>query len=263
MRTTHTTVQQQEPVYASDCICLCFCRSHRSWWWCGHPPVAPHQAARKFINLTPPQFLHSSASVFVTAIILGRGAGTHLYPLTKQRAEPFDLTLPCCLFSRTWLYLCCSHHPGWWRGHLPVPPHHNPYLHNVYYTADLTQPCFLLCCDVLLLLSAAAIILGGGAGTRLYPLTKQRAKPAVPIGGAYRLIDVPMSNCINSGISKIYILTQFNSTSLNRHLARTYNMGSGVRFGGEGFVEVLAATQVRHVFDIFATGIIIAKGAVS
>jgi glucose-1-phosphate adenylyltransferase len=91
---------------------------------------------------------------------------------------------------------------------------------------------------------AAAIILGGGAGTRLYPLTKQRAKPAVPIGGAYRLIDVPMSNCINSGISKIYILTQFNSTSLNRHLARTYNMGSGVRFGGEGFVEVLAATQV-------------------
>jgi glucose-1-phosphate adenylyltransferase len=88
-----------------------------------------------------------------------------------------------------------------------------------------------------------AIILGGGAGTRLYPLTKQRAKPAVPIGGAYRLIDVPMSNCINSGISKIYILTQFNSTSLNRHLARTYNMGSaGVRFG-EGFVEVLAATQ--------------------
>jgi hypothetical protein len=91
----------------------------------------------------------------------------------------------------------------------------------------------------------AAIILGGGAGTRLYPLTKQRAKPAVPIGGAYRLIDVPMSNCINSGISKIYILTQFNSTSLNRHLARTYNMGSGVRFGGDGFVEVLAATQVR------------------
>ncbi|KAK9909310.1 hypothetical protein WJX75_000333 [Coccomyxa subellipsoidea] len=91
--------------------------------------------------------------------------------------------------------------------------------------------------------SVAAIILGGGAGSRLYPLTKSRAKPAVPIGGAYRLIDVPMSNCINSGISKIYILTQFNSTSLNRHLARTYNVGSGVRFGGDGFVEVLAATQ--------------------
>mmetsp|Transcript_21021 Transcript_21021/g.46129 ORF Transcript_21021/g.46129 Transcript_21021/m.46129 type:complete len:516 (-) Transcript_21021:782-2329(-) len=88
-----------------------------------------------------------------------------------------------------------------------------------------------------------SIILGGGAGTRLYPLTQSRAKPAVPIGGCYRLIDVPMSNCINSGISKIYILTQFNSTSLNRHLGRAYNMGSGVRFGGDGFVEVLAATQ--------------------
>lgn len=91
--------------------------------------------------------------------------------------------------------------------------------------------------------SVSAVILGGGAGTRLYPLTKSRAKPAVPIGGAYRLIDVPMSNCINSGIKKIYILTQFNSTSLNRHLARTYNFGSGIRFGGAGFVEVLAATQ--------------------
>uniref|UniRef100_A0A7S3XE97 Glucose-1-phosphate adenylyltransferase n=1 Tax=Picocystis salinarum TaxID=88271 RepID=A0A7S3XE97_9CHLO len=91
--------------------------------------------------------------------------------------------------------------------------------------------------------SVSAVILGGGAGTRLYPLTKSRAKPAVPIGGAYRLIDVPMSNCINSGIKKIYILTQFNSTSLNRHLAKTYNFGSGIRFGGAGFVEVLAATQ--------------------
>lgn len=91
--------------------------------------------------------------------------------------------------------------------------------------------------------SVAAIILGGGVGTRLFPLTKNRAKPAVPIGGAYRLIDVPMSNCINSNINKIYILTQFNSTSLNRHLARTYNLGSGVRSGGDGFVEVLAASQ--------------------
>uniref|UniRef100_A0A1D1XZR5 Glucose-1-phosphate adenylyltransferase n=1 Tax=Anthurium amnicola TaxID=1678845 RepID=A0A1D1XZR5_9ARAE len=88
----------------------------------------------------------------------------------------------------------------------------------------------------------ASIILGGGAGTRLFPLTGMRAKPAVPIGGCYRLIDVPMSNCINSGINKIYILTQFNSQSLNRHLARTYNLGNGVNFG-DGFVEVLAATQ--------------------
>lgn len=88
----------------------------------------------------------------------------------------------------------------------------------------------------------ASIILGGGAGTRLFPLTSKRAKPAVPIGGCYRLIDVPMSNCINSGIKKIFILTQFNSFSLNRHLARTYNLGNGVNFG-DGFVEVLAATQ--------------------
>ncbi|GER35553.1 glucose-1-phosphate adenylyltransferase [Striga asiatica] len=90
--------------------------------------------------------------------------------------------------------------------------------------------------------TVASIILGGGAGTRLFPLTSKRAKPAVPIGGCYRLIDVPMSNCINSGIRKIFILTQFNSFSLNRHLARTYNFGNGVSFG-DGFVEVLAATQ--------------------
>ncbi|KAE8662428.1 Glucose-1-phosphate adenylyltransferase large subunit 2 [Hibiscus syriacus] len=90
--------------------------------------------------------------------------------------------------------------------------------------------------------TVASIILGGGAGTRLFPLTETMAKPAVPIGGCYRLIDVPMSNCINSGINKIYILTQFNSQSLNRHIARTYNNGNGVNFG-DGFVEVLAATQ--------------------
>ncbi|GMH08409.1 hypothetical protein Nepgr_010249 [Nepenthes gracilis] len=90
--------------------------------------------------------------------------------------------------------------------------------------------------------TVVAVILGGGAGTRLFPLTRRRAKPAVPIGGAYRLIDVPMSNCINSGINKVYILTQFNSASLNRHLARAYNFGNGVNFG-DGYVEVLAATQ--------------------
>lgn len=90
--------------------------------------------------------------------------------------------------------------------------------------------------------NVASIILGGGAGTRLFPLTRNRSKPAVPMGGCYRLIDVPMSNCINSGISKIFILTQFNSFSLNRHIARTYSIGNGVNFG-DGFVEVLAATQ--------------------
>jgi glucose-1-phosphate adenylyltransferase len=85
-----------------------------------------------------------------------------------------------------------------------------------------------------------AIILGGGAGTRLYPLTKMRAKPAVPLAGKYRLIDIPVSNCINSGINKIYVLTQFNSASLNRHLTQTYNLSAGF---GQGFVEVLAAQQ--------------------
>lgn len=85
-----------------------------------------------------------------------------------------------------------------------------------------------------------SIILGGGAGTRLYPLTKLRAKPAVPLAGKYRLIDIPVSNCINSEIYKIYVLTQFNSASLNRHMARTYNFSSGF---SEGFVEVLAAQQ--------------------
>lgn len=84
-----------------------------------------------------------------------------------------------------------------------------------------------------------SIILGGGAGTRLYPLTKPRAKPAVPLAGKYRLIDIPVSNCINSEIFKIYVLTQFNSASLNRHIARAYNFAGFT----EGFVEVLAAQQ--------------------
>ena len=83
------------------------------------------------------------------------------------------------------------------------------------------------------------VILGGGQGQRLFPLTAQRAKPAVPLGGKYRLIDVPISNCINSDISKIYILTQFNSASLNRHIFRTYQFS---RFA-DGFVEILAAEQ--------------------
>ncbi len=84
-----------------------------------------------------------------------------------------------------------------------------------------------------------SIILGGGAGTRLYPLTKLRAKPAVPLAGKYRLIDIPVSNCINSEIFQLYVLTQFNSASLNRHLTAAYNF-SGFT---QGFVEVLAAQQ--------------------
>ena len=84
-----------------------------------------------------------------------------------------------------------------------------------------------------------SIILGGGAGTRLYPLTKLRAKPAVPLAGKYRLIDIPISNCINSEIQRIYVLTQFNSASLNRHINSTYGMAGF----SQGFVEVLAAQQ--------------------
>ncbi|MFZ4666750.1 MAG: glucose-1-phosphate adenylyltransferase [Prochlorotrichaceae cyanobacterium] len=92
-----------------------------------------------------------------------------------------------------------------------------------------------------------AIVLGGGAGTRLYPLTKLRAKPAVPLAGKYRLIDIPISNCINSDIYSIYVLTQYNSASLNRHIARAYNLG-GFQ---EGFVEVLAAQQTPDHPDWF------------
>jgi glucose-1-phosphate adenylyltransferase len=84
-----------------------------------------------------------------------------------------------------------------------------------------------------------AIILGGGQGTRLFPLTALRSKPAVPLAGKYRLIDIAVSNCINSGIGKIYVLTQFNSASLNRHISRTYRFG---RFSDD-FVDVLAAEQ--------------------
>lgn len=83
------------------------------------------------------------------------------------------------------------------------------------------------------------LILGGGKGTRLFPLTKERAKPAVSFGGKYRLVDIPISNCINSGYRKIYLLTQYNSTSLHMHIANSYNFD---RFSG-GFVEILAAEQ--------------------
>jgi len=83
------------------------------------------------------------------------------------------------------------------------------------------------------------LILGGGRGTRLYPLTRMRSKPAVPIGGKYRLIDIPISNCLHAGLKRIFVLTQFNSASLNRHVAQTYRLD----LFSEGFVEVLAAEQ--------------------
>ena len=93
--------------------------------------------------------------------------------------------------------------------------------------------------------STLAIILGGGRGTRLYPLTEQRSKPAVPLGGKFRIIDIPISNCINSHLRRIFVLTQFNSASLNRHINISY------RFDvfSKGFVEVLAAEQTQLYED--------------
>src|SRR6476660_2672221 len=84
-----------------------------------------------------------------------------------------------------------------------------------------------------------AVILGGGAGTRLYPLTASRSKPAVPIAGKYRLVDIPISNCINCGISRMFVLTQFNSASLNRHIKNTYHFSHF----SSAFVDILAAEQ--------------------
>src|SRR5574339_920236 len=111
-----------------------------------------------------------------------------------------------------------------------------------------------------------AIILGGGRGARLYPLTQMRSKPAVPIAGKYRLIDIPISNCINSEIYRIAVLTQFNSVSLHRHIARTYNFDAF----HTGWVQIWAAEQTlesatwyqgtadavrKQLFQIQATGL--------
>ncbi len=87
--------------------------------------------------------------------------------------------------------------------------------------------------------SVIAVILGGGAGTRLYPLTAARSKPAVPIAGKYRLVDIPISNCINSSIHRMFVLTQFNSASLNKHIKNTYHFSAF----SAGFVDILAAEQ--------------------
>lgn len=93
--------------------------------------------------------------------------------------------------------------------------------------------------------NVVSLILGGGKGTRLFPLTQLRSKPAVPLAGKYRLIDIPISNCINSELNRIYLLTQFNSVSLHRHIRQTYKFDS---FGG-GFVEILAAQQTMEGTD--------------
>jgi glucose-1-phosphate adenylyltransferase len=91
------------------------------------------------------------------------------------------------------------------------------------------------------------LVLGGGRGTRLYPLTHMRSKPAVPLGGKYRLIDIPISNCLHAGLKRIFVLTQFNSASLNRHIAQTYRLD----VFSDGFVEVLAAEQTPESSDWF------------
>jgi glucose-1-phosphate adenylyltransferase len=95
--------------------------------------------------------------------------------------------------------------------------------------------------------SLLAVILGGGAGSRLFPLTSLRSKPAVPLGGKYRLVDVPISNCINSDVIRMFVLTQFNSASLNRHIATTYRFSPFA----DGFVEILAAEQTPERPDWF------------
>src|SRR5271156_7040409 len=84
-----------------------------------------------------------------------------------------------------------------------------------------------------------SVILGGGAGPRLFPLTKDRSKPAVPLAGKYRIVDIPISNCLNSGLKRIFLLTQFNSSSLHRHIQQSYQFDDF----SNGFVEIMAAQQ--------------------
>lgn len=96
-----------------------------------------------------------------------------------------------------------------------------------------------------MVIKMVCMILGGGVGSRLFPLTEQRSKPAVPIGGKYRLIDIPISNCLNSGVKRMFVLTQFNSASLNQHIKNTYHFDAFSR----GFVDILAAEQTRASSD--------------
>src|SRR6476661_5070640 len=87
-----------------------------------------------------------------------------------------------------------------------------------------------------------SVILGGGQGSRLFPLTASRSKPAVPIGGKYRLVDIPISNCINSNLKRMFVLTQFNSASLNKHIKNTYHFS----IFSDAFVDILAAEQTPN-----------------
>ena len=92
------------------------------------------------------------------------------------------------------------------------------------------------------------VVLGGGRGARLFPLTKARAEPAVPLAGKYRMVDIPISNCLNAGFRRIFILTQFNSTSLHRHLSQTYQFEEF----SPGFLEILAAQQTATSTEWYA-----------
>jgi len=109
-----------------------------------------------------------------------------------------------------------------------------PYAHFILSASLLRTPWQAFMRNII------SLVLGGGRGTRLYPLTKYRSKPAVPLAAKYRLIDIPLSNCINSGLNRMYVLTQFLSVSLHRHLRQTYRFDN---FSG-GFVELLAAQQI-------------------
>lgn len=99
--------------------------------------------------------------------------------------------------------------------------------------------CSILQLKEIMVIKMISLILGGGAGSRLYPLTSERSKPAVPIGGKYRLIDIPISNCLNSGVRRMFVLTQYNSHSLNQHIQNTYHFD----MFSHGFVDILAAEQ--------------------
>jgi glucose-1-phosphate adenylyltransferase len=112
--------------------------------------------------------------------------------------------------------------------------------HRRWLAAGCTTPC-----EDAAMKNLICLILGGGRGTRLYPLTKFRSKPAVPVAGKYRLIDIPISNCLNSGLNRVYVLTQFLSTSLHRHITHTYKFDHF----GQGFVEILAAQQTLERAD--------------
>jgi glucose-1-phosphate adenylyltransferase len=122
---------------------------------------------------------------------------------------------------------------------MELAPRHESMLRQIEQSNDATVIMSITKSTAVNVNQVLAIVLGGGQGTRLHPLTSERSKPAVPLAGKYRLVDIPISNCLNSGINRIYLLTQFNSASLHRHISQSYKFD---HFTG-GFVEILAAEQ--------------------